>query len=186
MQSLYVAGSGGSMVDVAPHIVAALRSSIAEPIFGLVTLPCLAEGERHSAKAADDIEMLSPLLDGIILFDNETWYKKTKAQRSTLVKKEKGLAEKLGFRKSEPDISPELATYLLLNEAIVRRISLILRAGNSKRMVDSILAEVVLDSGEVLNTMKGMGFITIGYAVERLPHHPLSFLTGWRPTGLFA
>jgi cell division GTPase FtsZ len=178
-------GLGGSMVDVAPHIIASLRSSTAEPIFGLVTLPCLAEGERRSAKAADDIEMLSPLLDGIILFDNETWYKKTKAQRSTLVKKEKGLAEKLGFRKNEPDISPELATYLLLNEAIVRRISLILRAGEFKADGGLDLAEVVLDSGEVLNTMKGMGYITIGYAVERLPHHPLSFLTSWYPTGLF-
>lgn len=178
-------GLGGSMVDVAPHIIASLRSSTAEPIFGLVTLPCLAEGERHSSKAADDIEMLSPLLDGIILFDNETWYKKTKAQRSTLVKKEKGLAEKLGFRKTNPDISPQLATYLLLNEAIVRRISLILRAGEFKADGGLDLAEVVLDSGEVLNTMKGMGYITIGYAVERLPHHPLSFLTSWHPTGLF-
>jgi len=178
-------GLGGSMVDVAPHIIAALRSSTAEPIFGLVTLPCLAEGERHSAKAADDIEMLSPLLDGIILFDNETWYKKIKAQQSTLVKKEKGFAEKLGFRKSKPDISPALATYLLLNEAIVRRISLILRAGEFKADGGLDLAEVVLDSGEVLNTMKGMGYITIGYAVERLPQHPLSFLTSWYPTGLF-
>jgi cell division GTPase FtsZ len=179
-------GLGGSMVDIAPHVIASLRSSVAEPIFGLVTLPCLAEGERHSAKAADDIEMLSPLLDGVILFDNETWYKKTRAQRSTLVKKEKGLAEKLGFGKSEPEISPELATYLLLNEAIVRRISLILRAGEFKADGGLDLAEVVLDSGEVLNTMKGMGYITIGYAVERLPHHPLSFLTNWRPTGFFA
>jgi len=178
-------GLGGSMVDVAPHIIASLRSSTAEPIFGLVTLPCLAEGERHSAKAADDIEMLSPLLDGIILFDNETWYKKIQAQRSTLVKKEKGLAEKLGFRKSAPEISPQLATYLLLNEAIVRRISLILRAGEFKADGGLDLAEVVLDSGEVLNTMKGMGYITIGYAVERLPQHPLSFLTSWHPTGLF-
>jgi len=179
-------GLGGSMVDIAPHVIATLRSSVAEPIFGLVTLPCLAEGERHSAKAADDIEMLSPLLDGVILFDNETWYKKTRAQRSTLVKKEKGLAEKLGFKKSEPEISPELATYLLLNEAIVRRISLILRAGEFKADGGLDLAEVVLDSGEVLNTMKGMGYITIGYAVESLPHHPLSFLTNWRPTGFFA
>ena len=178
-------GLGGSMVDVAPHIIASLRSSTAEPIFGLVTLPCLAEGERHSAKAADDIEMLSPLLDGIILFDNETWYRKTKAARSTLVKKEKGLAEKLGLRKNEPEVSPELATYLLLNEAVVRRISLILRAGEFKADGGLDLAEVVLDSGEVLNTMKGMGFITIGYAVERLPHHPLSFLTSWHPTGFF-
>jgi cell division GTPase FtsZ len=179
-------GLGGSMVDIAPHLIATLRASVTEPIFGLVTLPCLAEGERRSAKAADDIEMLSPLLDGIILFDNETWYKKTKAQRSRLVTKEKGLAEKLGFKKSEPEISPQLATYLLLNEAIVRRISLILRAGEFKADGGLDLAEVVLDSGEVLNTMKGMGYITIGYAVERLPHNPLSFLTKWRPTGFFA
>ncbi len=179
-------GLGGSMVDVAPHIVAALRSSITEPIFGLVTLPCLAEGARRSAKAADDLDMLTPLLDGIILFDNETWYKKTKAQKSTLKKKEKGLAERLGFRKSEPELSPELATYLLLNEGIVRRISLILRAGEFKADGGLDFPEVVLDSGEVLNTMKGMGYITIGYAVERLPPNPLSFLTSWRPTGFFA
>ena len=55
---VFCCGLGGSMVDVAPHIIAGLRSSIVEPIFGLVTLPCLAEGERISAKAADDIEML--------------------------------------------------------------------------------------------------------------------------------
>jgi cell division GTPase FtsZ len=178
-------GLGGSMVDVAPHIIGALRSSVLEPIFGLVTLPCLAEGERRSAKAADDLEMLSPLLDGIILFDNETWYKKIKAQKSTLnTKKEKGLAEILGFGKREPEISPQLATYELLNEAIDRRIGLILRAGEFKADGGLEFAEVVLDSGEVLNTMKGMGYITIGYAVERLPHHPLKFLTALRPTGL--
>jgi hypothetical protein len=34
--------------------------------------------------------------------------------------------------------------------------------------------------------MKGMGYITIGYAVERLPHNPLGFLTSLRPTGFFA
>ncbi len=179
-------GLGGSMVDIAPHVIAALRSSITEPIFGLVTLPCLAEGERHSAKAADDLDMLTPLLDGIILFDNETWYKKTKALKSTLSKKEKGLAEKLGLKKSEPEVSPELATYLLLNEGIVRRISLILRAGEFKADGGLDFAEVVLDSGEVLNTMKGMGYITIGYAVERLPHNPLGFLTSLRPAGFFA
>ena len=34
--------------------------------------------------------------------------------------------------------------------------------------------------------MKGMGYITIGYAVEHLPHNPLGFLTSLRPTGFFA
>ncbi|MDP3562912.1 MAG: tubulin/FtsZ family protein, partial [Methanoregula sp.] len=179
-------GLGGSMVDVAPHIIAALRNSITEPIFGLVTLPCLAEGERKSVKAADDVDMLSSLLDGIILFDNETWYKKTRSQKATLVKKEKSFAEKMGLVKEQPALSPKQATYLLLNDAIVKRIGLILRAGEFKADGGLELAEVVLDSGEVLNTMKGMGFITIGYAVEQLPTDPMGFLSWLRPAGISA
>jgi cell division GTPase FtsZ len=179
-------GLGGSMVDVAPHIIAALRNSVVEPIFGLVTLPCLAEGERKSAKAADDIDMLSSLLDGIILFDNETWFKKIRSQKSTLAKKEKSFAEKMGFVKEQPILSPTLATYLLLNDAIVKRISLILRAGEFKADGGLELAEVVLDSGEVLNTMKGMGFITIGYAVEHIPSEPMGFLSWLRPAAISA
>jgi tubulin-like protein CetZ len=182
---LICVGLGGSMADIAPHVITGLRSSIVEPIFGLVTLPCLAEGEKRSAKAADDVDILSPLLDGMILFDNETWYRKTKALKATLAKKEKSLAHRLGFAKAEPELSPELATYQLLNEGIVRRISLILRAGEFKADGGIDLAEVVLDSGEVLNTMKGMGFITIGYAVERLPSNPLAFLSQFRPQGVF-
>nr|WP_292348888.1 hypothetical protein [Methanoregula sp. PtaB.Bin085] len=172
------------MVDVAPHIIAGLRSSVVEPIFGLVTLPCLAEGERISGKAADDIDMLSSLLDGIIVFDNETWHKKIKTQRANLPKKEMGFAEKIGLIKSEKPLPPAQATYRNLNEAIVRRIGLILRAGEFRADGGIDLAEVVLDSGEVLNTMRGMGFITIGYAVEKLPHDPLRFLSWLKPAGL--
>ena len=179
-------GLGGTMTDVVPHVVAALRSSVVEPIFGLVTLPCLAEGAKKSSKAADDIDMLEPILDGTILFDNETWYKKIKAEKAhLLVKKEKGFAEKIGLKKEEQPISPVVATYNLLNEGIVRRISLILRAGEFRADGGIDLAEVVLDSGEVINTMKGMGFITIGYAVERLPSDPLSFLSRFKPAGAF-
>jgi cell division GTPase FtsZ len=182
---IFCCGLGGSMVDVAPHIIAGLRSSVVEPIFGLVTLPCLAEGERISGKAADDIEMLSSLLDGIIVFDNETWHKKIKTQRASLPKKERGFAEKIGLIKSEKPLPPGQATYRNLNEVIVRRIALILRAGEFRADGGIDLAEVVLDSGEVLNTMKGMGFITIGYAVEKLPHDPLRFLSWLKPAGLF-
>ncbi|MHB8052333.1 MAG: tubulin/FtsZ family protein [Methanoregula sp.] len=182
---IFCCGLGGSMVDVAPHIIAGLRSSVVEPIFGLITLPCLAEGERISGKAADDIEMLSSLLDGIIVFDNETWYKKIKAQKAHLPAKDRGFAEKIGLKKSEKPLPPAQATYHNLNEAIVRRIGLMLRAGEFKADGGIDLAEVVLDSGEVLNTMKGMGFITIGYAVEKLPHDPLRFLSWLKPAGIF-
>ena len=178
-------GLGGSLTDVAPHIISGLRSVIVEPIFGLVTLPCLAEGEKRSAKAADDIDILAPLLDGMILFDNETWYKKTAALKEKILNREKGFVEKLGFGKQEPDISPQMVTYRLLNDSVVRRISLILRAGEFRADGGIDLAEVVLDSGEVLNTMKGMGFITIGYAVENIPPNPLDFLSQWWPKGIF-
>jgi len=180
-------GLGGSLADVAPHIVTALRASIIEPIFGLFTLPCLSEGEKRSAKAADDIERISPLLDGIILFDNETWIKKIQAPKTALIKKPTGRGTGfLGFGKAKPEISPAEAARMLLNEGIVRRISLILRAGEFKADGGIELAEVVMDSGEVLNTMKGMGFITIGYAVEHLPQHPFGFLSRWRPVSFFA
>jgi cell division GTPase FtsZ len=168
-------------------LVAALRTTMVEPIFGLVTLPCLAEGERCSAKAADDIEMLSPMLDGVILFDNETWYKKIKSQKKSLAREDRSFATRIGLKK-KPDriLSPVQKMYILLNDAMVRRISLILRAGEFKADGGLELAEVVLDAGEVLNTMRGMGFITIGYAVEQLPRHPLDFLKKLRPTGFFA
>ena len=182
---VFCCGLGGTMTDVAPHIIAGLRSSIVEPIFGLVTLPCLAEGERISGKAADDIEMLSSLLDGIIVFDNETWYKKIRAQKAHLPQKERGFAEKIGLKKSEKPLPPAQATYRNLNEAIVRRVGLMLRAGEFRADGGIDLAEVVLDSGEVLNTMKGMGFITIGYAVLRLPSDPLRFLSWLKPAGVF-
>jgi cell division GTPase FtsZ len=180
-------GLGGSMADVASHIVTALRGSIIEPIFGLFTLPCLSEGEKRSAKAADNIDVLSPLLDGIILFDNETWNKKIESQKTALIKntgrKRSGI---LGFGKAKPEISPAEAARLLLNEGIVRRISLLLRAGEFKADGGIELAEVVMDSGEVLNTMKGMGFITIGYAVDHLVRNPLEFLSRWRPSTFFS
>ena len=183
-----VMGLGGSMADDAPQIITTMRSSMTEPIFALVTLPCLSEGARCSAKAADQIEMISPLVDGVILFDNETWQKKVKIAEKLQKTDDRGIVSKLGFKKKkEKDVTPEERMHALLNDVIIRRISLILRAGEFKADGGLDLAEVVLDSGEVLNTMKGMGFITIGYAVEQLPSHPLDFLTKLRPsTGYFA
>jgi tubulin-like protein CetZ len=184
---IFCIGLGGSLAGAAPNIIAALRTSVTEPIFGLLTLPCLKEGERCSSKAADDLEMISPMLDGVIIFDNETWYKKIKAQQKTLAHEEVGFAKRLGFgKKKDQKMSPSQKIYSLLNQAIVRRISILLRAGEFKADGGIELAEVVLDAGEVLNTMRGMGFMTIGYAVEQLPSTPLDFLAKLRPAGFFA
>jgi cell division GTPase FtsZ len=174
-------GLGGSMTDVVPYVIAAIRSSVAAPVFGLVTLPALSEGEKRSAKSADDIENIAPLLDGTILFDNETWSKKIAARRDALLAEESGGHGIFGFGKNQPKLSAQDITYKLLNQSIIRRISLILRAGEFRADGGIDLAEVVMDSSEVLNTLKGMGFISIGYAVEHLHQTPLAFLSRLRP-----
>ncbi|MGA2161851.1 MAG: hypothetical protein ABSG28_06625 [Methanoregula sp.] len=178
---LICCGLGGSMTEVVPHLVAALRASVVEPIFGLVTLPILSEGGKRSAKAADDIENIAPLLDGTILFDNETWSKKIAARRDSLLAEESGWFGPYGFGRNKPKLSAQDITYKLLNQSIIRRISLILRAGEFRADGGIDLAEVVMDSSEVLNTIMGGGFITIGYAVEHLHQKPLAFLSRLRP-----
>ena len=177
---LLCCGLGGRMTDAVPRLIAALRESVTEPLFGMITLPALSEGEKKSAKAADDIDSIAPLLDGTILFDNETWLKKTAARRDALIgelSKGPGL---FGLGRSPPQLTPEEITNKLLNQSIIRRISLLLRAGEFRADGGIDLAEVVLDSSEVLNTIKGMGFISVGYAVEHLSTDPLAFLSRLR------
>ena len=55
---LLCCGLGGSIIDIAPPVIEELRKSYLEPIFALAVLPCLDEGKRVSAKAADDLELL--------------------------------------------------------------------------------------------------------------------------------
>ncbi|MDD1702623.1 MAG: hypothetical protein LUQ31_06555 [Methanoregula sp.] len=177
---LICCGLGGSLTDIVPHLISALRTSVTEPIFGLVTLPTLSEGEKRSAKAADDIENIAPLLDATILFDNETWLKKIAARRDALVEELSKGPGLFGFGKNTPKLSAQDITFKLLNQSIIRRISLILRAGEFRADGGIDLAEVVMDSSEVLNTITGMGFVTIGYAVEQLPQNPLAFFSRLR------
>jgi cell division GTPase FtsZ len=169
------AGLGGNLSEAIPPMIEAFRKSIIEPLFGLFTLPCVNEGEKKSARAADDIEILYPMLDGIILFDNETWYHKIKIKLNAREQKG-GFLPRFGSRQKTPE-QETLEVYNQLNDAIVRRVILILRAGEFTPEGRFDHAEVVLDSGEVLNTMKGMGFITIGYAVEHLPKNFLAFFS---------
>ena len=179
---LICCGLGGRMTDAVPKLVAALRESVSEPIFGLVTLPALSEGERRSAKAADDIDAISPLLDGVILFDNETWLKKIAARRDALVEEIAKGPGLFGLGGNAPKLTPREITDKLLNQNIVRRISLLLRAGEFRADGGIDLAEVVLDSSEVLNTIRGMGFISVGYAVENVSQGPLAFFARLRGT----
>lgn len=165
---LFCCGLGGSVIDIAPPIIAEIRKSYVEPIFALAILPCLEEGKRVSAKAADDLEVLQELVDAVILFDNETWSQKIKAAAAAAEAENTGV---MGQLRQIPIGSDPRTHYSMLNERIARQIGLLLRAGEFNESGLDV-AEVVLDAGEVLNTLKGNGFVAVGYATERLP-------TGW-------
>lgn len=158
---LVIAGLGGTMVDIIPLIVPQLRRSFIEPIFAVVTLPAKKEGLKRAAKAADDLEMIGDLVDGTIIFDNETWMGRIRTRSG-----------------NSPAMNPR-AMYSMLNEVVARRIGLLLRAGEFNENGLEV-GELVLDAGEVLNTLTGAGIVAVGYAAERLPSGPFEFLTRWR------
>ncbi|WP_298669622.1 tubulin/FtsZ family protein [uncultured Methanofollis sp.] len=170
---LVITGLGGTMLDTIPQIVPQLRQSFVEPIFAVVTLPCREEGLKRAAKAADDLEMITGLVDGTIVFDNETWAERVRSGNET---HRLGLSAKIAGKRG-PFMNPRLM-YSLLNEEVARRIGLLLRAGEFNETGLDV-GELVLDAGEVLNTLTGMGIVAVGYATERLPPGPLEFLTRW-------
>jgi cell division GTPase FtsZ len=169
---LLCCGLVGNVIDIAPPIIEELRKSYVEPIFALAILPCLNEGKRVSAKAADDLDMLNALVDAVIIFDNETWSRKIQAAAAAEEKESPGILDQL--RGNSRTLNPR-TQYNLLNERIARQIGLLLRAGEFNESGLDV-AEVVLDAGEVLNTLKGNNFVAVGYAAERLPVGWLDFL----------
>lgn len=175
-------GAGGTMVDAISGIVPELRKAFIEPIFAVTTLPCLGEGKALSAKAADDIELIDSIVDALILFDNETWYQKIKQDLITKNDGEGRLALAAG-RKDETYNNPR-KIYYLLNERIARQIGLLLRAGEFNEEGLEI-SEVVLDAGEVLNTLKGHGKVAVGYAAEEIPVAWFDVFDRWRSAKYF-
>lgn len=173
-------GLGGMMSRTLPALIEAIRTTMSEPIFGVFILPSSGEGMERSASAADDLDALSPLLDGVILFDNQTWNEKAETVLGqSREKKAVNTLMHMGRRKHSIN---EL--FRMTNDAIARRMGLLLRAGEYTPGTTEV-GEVVLDSGEVLNTIGGMGFITIGYAAERLSREILSFRKILRPSDYF-
>ena len=173
------AGLGGNLSDIIPELTKEIRKAYFEPVFVVCTLPYLREGRRQAAKAADDLEKIEEFVDGIFLFDNETWYRKIKASFEVMIDEAGNpVSMPSPYGKSFPDNPRDM--YRLLNEKISRQIGLLLRAGEfNEDGFDS--AEVVLDAGEVLNTLKGNGITAVGYAVEPLPTNWTDIFDKWLP-----
>ncbi|WP_319377990.1 tubulin/FtsZ family protein [uncultured Methanocorpusculum sp.] len=158
------AGLGGRMAELVPDFVKQLSAAFPDPVFTILTLPGRNEGIKVSAHASATLEEIRAITSASILFDNETWY--------TRITEDVSLAAEKDGVITKPNIE-EL--YARLNEDLAARIGLLLRAGEfGLKGVES--AEVVLDAGEILNTLTGMDLVAIGYAVEKLPTAWSSFI----------
>lgn len=157
------AGLGGRMADLVPQFMEQLENAFPDPVFTILTLPFRSEGAKVSARAAEQLAAIRGMGSASVVFDNETWAGRieTDAAASAAELKEDGVPIKLTRRQTSD-------MYDDLNEMLARRVGLLLRAGEvTHNGVES--AEVVLDAGEVLNTLSGMDIVSIGYATEKLP-----------------
>jgi cell division GTPase FtsZ len=163
---LVCAGLGGGLVSLVPHLVSIIRETMFEPVFALVTIPAEDEGESRLIRAMKNLQMIKPLVDGIIIFDNQLWLDKVRGELTeTTLQKPSGLSEKIWLPGTVEKVN--ITPYDLVNQHIARRIRLLVHAGE----IQKFTPQTVLDSREILNTITGMSFITIGLAEEDLPEY---------------
>lgn len=173
------AGLGGRMAEAVPEILHHLNKVFTDPVFTILTLPARSEGVRVSARAAAELEEIRKEANASILFDNETWMTRLEEERAVKIAKElekegeDGVVSRQSIKLSVADASDEL------NELLVRRVELLLRAGEiTENGLET--AEAVLDAGEVLNTLLNTDIVSIGYAAERIPRNLLGFFNRFR------
>jgi tubulin-like protein CetZ len=176
-------GLGRTMAGLAPPLIKSVRKTMIEPVFGLFTLPCDREGEGVLVGAADQIDALTEVTDGIILFDNEIWFKRVTNDPDLQVSPEAegGL---IPSRKRQTTPQTEISlVYEGINQLIAKRVSLILRAGEVSERPGMEIGEVALDAGEIVNTLQGSGLAAIGFAREPVPAVHPELIRKLRPAG---
>lgn len=147
---------GGTGSGGAPVLSKHLKRIYTEPVYGLGVLPASDEGGIYTLNAARSFKDFVREADNLLLFDNDAW-------RKTGESIESGYEE--------------------INEEIVRRFGVLFGAGEIQS--GDKIAENVVDSSEIINTLAGGGVSTVGYASETVETSSssgglLSRLTGKR------
>ncbi len=132
---IIIAGlGGGTGSGGTPVLARELKKIYKEPVYVIGILPAPEEGRLYTYNAARSLATLVNVADNTFLFDNSAW-------------KNEGESIKNAFRR--------------LNEEIVRRFSVLFRAGEVSRYG---VGEMVVDASEVINTLRGGGISSVGYA----------------------
>ncbi|MDO8873882.1 MAG: tubulin/FtsZ family protein [Methanoregula sp.] len=134
-----VAGlGGGTGSGGSPVLARHLKRIYREPVYALGIIPAPEEGRLYSYNAARSLTTLVNEADNTFIFDNSAW-------------KNEGESVKTAFNR--------------LNNEIVRRFSVLFRAGEVSKMG---VGEMVVDSSEIINTLRGGGITSVGYAISEV------------------
>lgn len=135
-----VAGlGGGTGSGGAPVLASELRRVYDVPVYALGVLPGREEGSLYQANAGRSLKTLLREADSVLLVDNDAWHES---------------GESVG------------EAFDAINEAIARRIGLLLAAGEIGAGDD--VAESVVDSSEIINTLRDSGLAAVGHATAYL------------------
>lgn len=147
---LVIAGLGGGTGSGASPVIAAhLQELYQEPTYGLGILPAADEGGIYTLNAARSLQTMVDQVDSLLLFDNDAW-------RTTGETVDSGYEE--------------------MNAELLRQIELPFRAGET--VEGQQVAESVVDSTEIINTLACGGVATIGYAEDTEVRSQASGSTG--------
>ncbi|MEN6610325.1 MAG: tubulin/FtsZ family protein [Methanoregulaceae archaeon] len=127
---------GGTGSGGAPVLARHLKRIYREPVYAIGIIPAPEEGRLYSYNAARSLTTLVNEADNTFIFDNSAW-------------KNEGESVKSAFHR--------------LNDEVVRRFSVLFRAGEVGRMG---VGEMVVDSSEIINTLRGGGISSVGYAIS--------------------
>lgn len=139
---------GGTGSGGTPVLARRLKKLYTEPVYGLGVLPSRDEGGLYALNAARSFMTLIHEVDNLFLFDNDTWKKEGESFTDA---------------------------YDYMNEEIVRRFGIILAAGETS---GTSVGQMVVDSSEIVNTLKGGGVSAIGYAREQIDNKKKKGLFG--------
>lgn len=143
---LIISGMGGGTGSGgAPVLAHHLKRIYTEPVYGLGILPGGDEGGIYTLNAARSFQTFVREMDNLMVFDNDSWRK---------------TGESVG------------GGYREINEEIVTRFGILFGAGEVG--AGDEVAESVVDSSEIINTLSGGGVSTIGYAAETLSQEEAS------------
>ncbi|MGD9935853.1 MAG: tubulin/FtsZ family protein [Methanoregulaceae archaeon] len=130
-----VAGLGGGTGSGGTPVLAQhLKTLYQEPVYTIGIIPSPEEGRLYSYNAARSLTTLVNVADNTFIFDNAAWRKEGESIKTA---------------------------YDRINDEIVRRFGVLFRAGEVGQQG---VGEMVVDSSEIINTLRGGGITTVGFA----------------------